>query len=51
MSWDVMIIGGIFAVGAHLLLNVLVKVPVINWGDVLAFTVVINCATARLVFH
>lgn len=50
-SWDVMAVGGIFAVGAHILLNLLAKVPVINWGDVLALTVVISCAAARLIFQ
>lgn len=50
-SWDVLMVGGLFAVGAHIVLNVLAKVPIINWGDVLALTVVLSCAAARLIFQ
>ncbi len=49
-SWDVLFVGGIAAVIAHLLLQVLAKIPVINTFDIIALNVVIMAMAARLVF-
>ncbi|MBI5014458.1 MAG: hypothetical protein HZB55_03070 [Deltaproteobacteria bacterium] len=49
-SWDVLAIGGVFAVGGHLLLSVLNKIPIINQFDTIALNVVITGLVARLLF-
>ena len=50
-SWDVQLVGGAFAVFGHVLLNILVKIPIINKFDCIALTVVISALVARLIFH
>lgn len=50
-SWDVPLVGGVFAVFGHVVLNVLVKIPIINKFDCIALTVVISALVARLIFH
>ncbi|MBM9512631.1 hypothetical protein [Desulfogranum marinum] len=49
-SWDVLIVGGVAAVIAHLLLQVLAKIPVINTFDIIALDVVIMQIAARAFF-
>lgn len=49
-SWDVLIVGGLFAVFGHILIQVLGKIPVINQFDVMALDVVITNILARLIF-
>ncbi|MBI5014464.1 MAG: hypothetical protein HZB55_03100 [Deltaproteobacteria bacterium] len=49
-SWDVLAVGGVFAVGGHLLLSVLNKIPIINQFDTIALNVVITGLVARLLF-
>lgn len=49
-SWDVLMVGGVFAVFGHVLLQLLVKIPFINMADCLALTVVIAQSVARLLF-
>jgi hypothetical protein len=48
-SWDVLLVGGITAVIGHALLQVLVKIPVINMFDCIALDVVITAMAARLI--
>lgn len=50
-SWDVLLVGGLSAVAGHLLLQVLVRIPVINMTDCVASTVVIMALLARLLFQ
>lgn len=50
-SWDVLLVGGVTAVAAQGLLQLLTKIPVINMFDCLALTIVILILVARLVFH
>jgi len=50
-SWDVLILGGVWAVVAHILLQYLNKIPVLNKFDTIALTVFIGCALARLLFQ
>ncbi len=49
-SWDVLVMGGVFALGAHALLQLLATVPLLNQFDVLALVVVISNLAARLIF-
>ncbi|MBI5058933.1 hypothetical protein HZB60_04005 [candidate division KSB1 bacterium] len=49
-SWDVLVVGGLFSVGAHVLLQVLGKIPIINQFDTIALDVVISNLLARLLF-
>jgi len=49
-SWDVLIVGGLTSVGAHLLLQVLAKIPVINTFDILALNVALAAILARALF-
>jgi hypothetical protein len=48
-SWDVMLVGGLFGVFGHVVLQLLALVP-IPW-DALALTVVLGCAVPRLIFQ
>ena len=50
-SWDVLLVGGIFAVFGHVLLNVLVTIPVIKMADCIALAVALSAIVARLIFH
>lgn len=50
-SWDVLVVGGLWAVLAHTFLGLLSKVPVINWFDCLALTVVAGNMLSRLFFQ
>ena len=50
-SWDVLLVGGIWAVLAHVILQLLVKIPIIKMWDCIALTVVIGCMLSRLVFQ
>lgn len=49
-SWDVLLVGGIFAVAGHVVLQLLVKIPFVNMADCIALTVVVAQAAARLLF-
>jgi len=49
-SWDVLLVGGIFAVFGHVLLNVLVTIPFIKMADCIALTVALSAMVARLIF-
>jgi len=35
-SWDVMVVGGLFALLGHILLQLMVKIPIVNQFDVIA---------------
>lgn len=49
-SWDVLVVGGVASVIAHLLLQVLAQIPVINTFDIIALDVVIIAIVARALF-
>ncbi|MBC2709624.1 MAG: hypothetical protein HGJ94_01000 [Desulfosarcina sp.] len=49
-SWDVLLVGGLGSVVCHIILQGLVKIPVINMSDCIALTVVIGCMGSRLLF-
>lgn len=49
-SWDVLLVGGVFAVIGHIVLQVLVKIPLINSADCIALSVVVTACLARLLF-
>jgi len=49
-SWDVLLVGGITAMVGHGLLQILVKIPVINMFDDIAMSVVLTAFLARLFF-
>ncbi|MDD2542711.1 MAG: hypothetical protein PHH28_16955 [Desulfuromonadaceae bacterium] len=49
-SWDVLVIGGIFAVVGHALAQILPSIPIINQFDGLALSIFINFVIARLLF-
>ncbi|MDK2847606.1 MAG: hypothetical protein PWP34_959 [Desulfuromonadales bacterium] len=49
-SWDVLLVGGIFAVIGHMLLQLLVRIPLINSADCIALSVVGTACLARLLF-
>ncbi len=50
-SWDVLLMGGIGALAGHFLLQLIVKIPVVNMSDCLALTVAILCMASRLIFQ
>ncbi|AOY74635.1 hypothetical protein [Clostridium formicaceticum] len=50
-SWDVLLVGGIFALLGHILLNVAAAIPVLNQSDMLAVSVVGTNILARLFFQ
>jgi len=50
-SWDVLAVGGIFALFGHALLQLVGKVPVINQFDTLALVVVVSNVFCRLLFQ
>lgn len=50
-SWDVLIVGGIASVIGHVILQLLVKIPVINMSDCMAVTVVILAMGSRFLFQ
>jgi hypothetical protein len=50
-SWDVYLVGGAFALFGHAVINILVKIPIVNKFDCIALTVVISALVARLIFH
>lgn len=50
-SWDVLAVGGATAVIAHLLLQGLKEVPIINMFDCLALTIALMILAARLLFQ
>jgi hypothetical protein len=49
-SPDVLLVGGIFAVTGHILLQLLVKIPFVNSADCIALSVVATACLARLLF-
>ena len=49
-SWDVLLVGGVFAVIGHVLLQLLVKIPFVNSADCIALSVVGTQILARLLF-
>jgi len=49
-SWDVLLVGGITALVGHGLLQILVKIPVVNMFDDIALSVVLTAFLARLIF-
>lgn len=49
-SWDVLMVGGGFALLGHILLQVLGQIPIVNQFDVIALDVVITNILARLLF-
>ena len=50
-SWDVLLVGGIAALIGHAMLQLLIKIPVINMADCVALTVMILSLGARLLFQ
>lgn len=50
-SWDVLLVGGIWAVLAHVILQILVQIPIVKMWDCIALTVVIGCMLSRLFFQ
>ncbi|MBI5444770.1 MAG: hypothetical protein HY900_26590 [Deltaproteobacteria bacterium] len=50
-SWDVLLIGGVWAVFTYATQNVLVKIPVIGMFDCLALSIIVTTLVARLLFH
>ena len=50
-SWDVLLVGGVFAVFGHAVFNLLLKIPYVSDFDCIALTVVISAIVARLLFH
>ena len=50
-SWDVLVVGGIFALIGHIALQIFVKIPIVNQFDCLALSVVFTNALARLSFQ
>lgn len=50
-SWDVLMVGGLFAVYGHVLLQLLCRIPVIKMFDCIALAVVISNITSRLLFQ
>lgn len=50
-SWDVLAIGGVFAVLGHILAQLLPKIAIINQCDLLALNIVITAVIARLLFY
>lgn len=49
-SWDVLAIGGVFAVVGHALALFIPRIPILNQFDALALSIIINFAIARLLF-
>lgn len=49
-SWDVLFVGGIFALLGHVLVQIFVKIPLVNQFDCLALSVLFTNAIARLAF-
>lgn len=49
-SWDVLLVGGIFALVSHALLQLLVKIPIINMADCIALAVALSALLARGLF-
>ena len=50
-SWDVLLVGGLCAVFAQILLQILTKIPVVNMFDCLALTIAICILISRLIFQ
>ena len=50
-SWDVLLVGGITALVGHGLLQILVKIPVVNLFDDIALSVVFTAFLARLICY
>lgn len=50
-SWDVLLVGGVWAVFTHVVQNILVKIPVISMCDCLALSIIVTTLVARLLFH
>ena len=49
-SWDVLAVGGIAALAGHILLQIFVKIPIINQFDCIALSVVATNMLGRLLF-
>ncbi len=49
-SWDVLAIGGVFALLGHALVQILPKIPIINQFDAVALSIFINFCITRLLF-
>lgn len=50
-SGDVLVVGGLLSVAAHLLLQVVVKIPIVNQSNGIAVTLVVMTLLTRLVFQ
>lgn len=49
-SWDVLLVGGLTALVAHVLQQGLVKIPIVNQTDTIAFNLLITTIFARVAF-
>ncbi|MDD2320620.1 MAG: hypothetical protein PHO83_11270 [Geobacteraceae bacterium] len=49
-SWDVLLVGGLFAVAGHLMVQLFGQIPFINQADCIALSVVVAQLLARLLF-
>jgi len=49
-SWDVLAIGGVFALVGHVLVQFLPKIPIINQFDSVALSIFVNFCITRLLF-
>ncbi|MEN6440363.1 MAG: hypothetical protein ABFD97_17450 [Syntrophobacter sp.] len=49
-SWDVLLIGGLFALLGHVLLPLIAAIPILNQSDVIAVNVTFCCMLARFLF-
>ncbi|MGE4539115.1 MAG: hypothetical protein AB7D37_18765 [Desulfovibrio sp.] len=50
-SWDVLLVGGIFAIAGHLLVVAFGRLPIVKDFDVLALSVAVTAILARLLFQ
>lgn len=50
-SWDVYLVGGVFAIFGHVVFNILLMIPFVSKFDCIALAVVISALVARLIFH
>jgi hypothetical protein len=50
-SWDVLAMGGLFAVLGHILAQIIPQIPIVNQTDGLAFNIFLTAVIARLLFY
>lgn len=50
-GWDVLLVGGIFGILGHVMVNIWAMIPVINMFDIIALTVMVSALLARFIFH